>query len=97
MFDCFCGILNMFYNENNEYCCVVCGLCQMVCFNDIIKVISEIIEIEEGKKKKILVKYEYDFGLCIFCQFCVNVCLYDVIIFDQVFEYVVFDWIKFVL
>ena len=41
MFDRFRGTLNMPHNENNEHRCVACGLCQMACPNDTIKVISE--------------------------------------------------------
>ena len=59
MFDRFRGTLNMPHNENNEHRCVACGLCQMACPNDTIKVISETIETEDGKKKKILARYEY--------------------------------------
>ncbi len=52
MFDRFRGTLNMPHNENNEHRCVACGLCQMACPNDTIKVTSETIETEEGKKRK---------------------------------------------
>ena len=48
MFDRFRGTLNMPHNENNEHRCVACGLCQMACPNDTIKVTSETIETEEG-------------------------------------------------
>ncbi len=37
MFDRFRGTLNMPHNENNEHRCVACGLCQMACPNDTIK------------------------------------------------------------
>ena len=40
MFDRFRGTLNMPHNENNEHRCVACGLCQMACPNDTIKVIN---------------------------------------------------------
>ena len=52
MFDRFRGTLNMPHNENNEHRCVACGLCQMACPNDTIKVTGETIETEDGKKKK---------------------------------------------
>ena len=55
MFDRFRGTLNMPHNENNEHRCVACGLCQMACPNDTIKVTSETVETEDGKKKKIWV------------------------------------------
>ncbi len=91
MFDRFRGTLTMPHNEQNEHRCVACGLCQMACPNDTINVKSEIITTEDGKKKKILVKYEYDLGSCIFCQLCVNACPHDAITFDQDFEHAVFD------
>ena len=52
---------------------------------------------EDGKKKKILAKYEYDLGACMFCQLCVNACPHDAITFDQNFEHAVFDRTKLVL
>ena len=97
MFDRFRGTLAMPHNENNEHRCVACGLCQMACPNDTITVTSETIETEDGKKKKILAKYEYDLGACMFCQLCVNACPHDAITFDQNFEHAVFDRTKLVL
>lgn len=41
MFDRFRGTLTMPHNENNEHRCIACGLCQMACPNDTIKVISK--------------------------------------------------------
>jgi NADH-quinone oxidoreductase subunit I len=96
MFDRFRGTLNMPHNENNEHRCVACGLCQMACPNDTIKVTSETVETEDGKKKKILATYEYDLGACMFCQLCVNACPHDAITFDQNFEHAVFDRTKLV-
>lgn len=95
--DRFRGTLNMPHNEQNEHHCIACGLCQMACPNDTIKVISEMVETEEGKKKKILAKYEYDLGSCMFCQLCVNACPHNAITFDQDFEHAVFDRSKLVL
>ena len=53
MFDRFRGQLVMPHNENNEHKCVACGICQMNCPNGSIKVISETVTDEEGKKKKV--------------------------------------------
>lgn len=97
MFDRFRGTLTMHHNENNEHRCIACGLCQMACPNDTIKITSASIETADGKKKKILVKYEYDLGSCIFCQLCVNACPHDAITFDGNFEHAVFDRNKLVL
>ena len=97
MFDRFRGTLNMPHNENNEHHCVACGLCQMACPNDTIRVVSEVREDAEGKKKKYLVKYEYDLGSCMFCQLCVNACPHDAIRFSNDFENSVFERDKLLL
>ena len=97
MFDRFRGTLTMPHNEQNEHRCIACGLCQAACPNDTINVVSEMIETEDGKKKKILAHYEYDLGSCIFCQLCVNACPHDAITFDQNFEHAVFDRSKLIL
>lgn len=87
----FRGSLVMPHNEKNEHRCIACGLCQTACPNDTIDVITEMIETDEGKKKKILRTYQYDLGSCMFCQLCVNVCPHDAITFDQSFEHAVFN------
>ena len=90
MFDRFRGSLIMPHNEKNEHKCVACGICQMQCPNDTINVVSEMVEVE-GKKKKVLVRYEYNLGSCMFCMLCVNACPHNAITFDQSFENAVFD------
>ena len=96
MFDRFRGSLVMPHNENNEHKCVGCGLCEMACLNGTINVKSEFYETEDGKKKKRLVKYEYNLGACMFCQLCTRACPHDAITFDQSFENAVFDRSKLV-
>lgn len=93
----FRGTLTMIHNEQNEHHCVACGLCQMACPNGTIRVISKTIETEDGKKKKMLDRYEYDLGSCMFCQLCVNACPHHAITFDQQFEHAVFDRSKLVM
>ena len=97
MFDRFRGTLTMPHNENNEHRCVACGLCQMACPNDTIAITSETVADEEGKKRKVLVRYQYDLGACMFCQLCVTACPHDAITFDTEFEHAVFEKEKLVM
>lgn len=97
LFDRFRGTLTMPHNAQNEHHCVACGLCQMACPNGTIRVISETVTTDDGKKKKQLVKYEYNLGSCLFCQLCVNACPHHAITFDQQFEHAVFDRSKLLL
>ena len=96
MFDRFRGQLVMPHNENNEHRCIACGICQMNCPNGSIKVISETVTDEEGKKKKMLARYEYDLGSCLYCQLCVRSCPHGAIEFDTKFEHAVFTREKLV-
>lgn len=91
------AMLVMPHDENNQHHCVACGLCQMACPNDTIKVTSETVEGEDGKKRKVLVKYEYDLGACMFCELCVNACPHDAIRFNNDFENAVYQRDKLVL
>lgn len=91
MFDRFRGTLAMPHDENGHNKCIACGLCQMACPNDTIHITTETITDEEtGRKKKVLVKYEYDLGSCMFCQLCVNACPHNAIEFDTQFEHAVY-------
>ena len=51
---------------------------------------------EDGKKKKRLVKYEYDLGSCMFCQLCTRAGPHNAIAFAQSYENAVFDRTKLV-
>lgn len=83
----FRGTLVMPHDAEGNNKCIACGLCQIACPNDTIKITSESVTDEEtGKKRKILVNYEYDHGACMFCQLCVNACPHDAIQFSNEFE-----------
>jgi len=88
--DRFRAELTMPHDENNEHACTACGICQMNCPNGTINVISKMIELEDGKKKKILDEYKWDLGMCTFCNLCVLTCPSDAIKFENTFENAVF-------
>lgn len=96
MFDRFRGELVMPHDENGNNKCIACGLCQTNCPNGTIHITTDTITTEEGKKKKVLVKYEYDLGSCIFCQLCVKNCPRNAIEFRPTFEHAVFTRSKLV-
>lgn len=92
----FRGALVMPHDAHNQHKCIACGLCQTACPNATIDLTIGTEVTEEGKKKKYLVKYDYDLGSCIFCQLCVNVCPQDAIEFVNEFENAVFTRSKLV-
>ncbi|MDY4043581.1 MAG: 4Fe-4S dicluster domain-containing protein [Marinifilaceae bacterium] len=96
MFDRFRGELVMPHDENGNNKCIACGLCQTNCPNGTIRITTDTITTEDGKKKKVLVKYEYDLGSCIFCQLCVKNCPRNAIEFRPTFEHAVFTRSKLI-
>jgi len=88
--------LVMPHDENNEHACTACGICQMNCPNGTIVVTSQMIETEDGKKKKILDTHQWDLGMCTFCNLCVITCPSDAIKFENTFENAVFTRSKLV-
>lgn len=95
--DRFRGTLVMPHDANNQHRCIGCGICQAACPNDTIHVVTETQTDEEGKKKRVLLKYEYNLGSCMFCQLCVNACPHDAICFSNEFENAVFEKEKLLL
>ena len=72
-------------------------MCEKACPNGTIRIVSEMVTNEEGKKKRQLVKYDYDLGDCMFCELCTNACNFDAIEFTNDFENAVFNRDKLVL
>jgi len=94
--DRFRAELTMPHDENNEHACTACGICEMNCPNGTITVNSKMIELEDGKKKKILDTYIWDLGMCTFCNLCVLTCPSSAIKFANTFENAVFTRSKLV-
>ena len=91
------AMLVMPHDEEGNNKCVACGLCQMACPNGTINLTTEMRVTEDGKRKKHLVKYEYNLGSCMFCMLCVNACPHHAIEFSNDFENAVFDKEKLIL
>ena len=83
--------LVMPHDENGKNKCAACTMCENVCPNGTIKIKSTMVTTAEGKKKKLLLDYQYDLGDCMFCQLCVNACNFGAIKFVNDFEQSVFD------
>lgn len=66
--------------------CTACTLCEKTCPNGTIKITTEMVTTDDGKKKRKLVDYQYDLGDCMFCQLCVNACNFGAIEFTNDFE-----------
>lgn len=92
------GRLVFLRDENGQYKCTACTMCEKACPNGTIKITSEMVtNPETGRKKKQLIDYQYDLGDCMFCQLCVNACNFGAIGFTNDFENAVFDRSKLVL
>lgn len=94
--DRFRGTLTLKYDGEGNHKCIACGICQMNCPNGTISLETKMVELPDGKKKKRLVKYNYDLGSCTFCQLCVTTCPQDALEFTNEFEHAVFTRSKLV-
>ena len=62
--------------------CIACGLCAMTCPNHVIEMTTGTNE----QKKRYLKSYVYHSGLCLYCNFCVEVCPTNAICWDKNYE-----------
>ena len=85
------GRLVMPHDENGKNKCTACTLCEKACPNGSISIKSQMVTTPDGKKKKLLLDYQYDLGDCMFCQLCVNACNFGAITFVNDFENAVFN------
>ena len=97
MFDRYCGELTMPHDAEGHNRCIACGLCPAACPNGTIRITTETVnDPEPGKRRRRLVRYEYDLGSCMFCHLCVNACPHDAIRFSTAFEHAVYTRDKLV-
>lgn len=94
--DRFRAELTLKYDEQGHHKCIACGICQMNCPNGTITLKTRMVELPDGKKKKVLEKYLYDLGSCTFCMLCVTSCPQDALEFSNDFEQAVFTRSKLV-
>lgn len=94
--DRFRAELTLIYDSEGRHRCIGCGICQMNCPNGTIQLTTKMVELPDGKKKRVLEKYMYDLGSCTFCMLCVTTCPQDALEFTNDFEQAVFTRDKLV-
>lgn len=87
----FRGHLIMPHNELNQHRCTACGICALNCPNGTIRIIAKTVaDPETGKEKRVLDRYIYDLGSCIFCALCTSTCPSKALGWTNEFEHTVF-------
>jgi NADH-quinone oxidoreductase chain I len=66
---------------NIRYKCTGCGICEKNCPQHCIKV----IKMEDDKQPEI---YTVNYGLCMFCRICIDVCPFNALEQTQEYEYI---------
>lgn len=86
------SLLTMPHNSDNYNKCTACGVCESNCPNGTIQVITKkVVDPETGKEKRVLDRYLYDVGSCIFCALCTYTCPFDAIHWGTDFEHSVYS------
>lgn len=83
------GIMALLRYADGSERCVGCGLCEIACPSNVIKVISA--EEEDQPLKRFAKEYYFDVTRCVFCGFCVEACPVDALAMTPAYEYAVFD------
>ena len=94
--DRFRAELTLKYDNEGHHKCIGCKICEMNCPNGTIQLTTKMIDLPDGKKKRVLDTYLYDLGSCTFCMLCVTTCPQDALEFTNDFEQAVFTRDKLV-
>lgn len=88
--------LTLKYDDNGRHKCIGCKICEMNCPNGTIQIATKMVDLPDGKKKRVLDTYLYDLGSCTFCMLCVTTCPQDALEFTNDFEQAVYTRDKLV-
>lgn len=88
--------LTLKYDAEGRHKCIGCKICEMNCPNGTIQIATKMVDLPDGKKKRVLDTYLYDLGSCTFCMLCVTTCPQDALEFTNDFEQAVFTRDKLV-
>lgn len=94
--DRFRAELTLIYDDQGRHKCIGCKICEMNCPNGTIQIATKMVDLPDGKKKRVLDTYLYDLGSCTFCMLCVTTCPQDALEFTNDFEQAVFTRDKLV-
>lgn len=94
--DRFRAELTLKYDSEGRHKCIGCKICEMNCPNGTIQIATKMVDLPDGKKKRVLDTYLYDLGSCTFCMLCVTTCPQDALEFTNDFEQAVFTRDKLV-
>lgn len=88
MFDRYRAQLRLIYNDEGTHPCTGCGICDTVCPNESIRIITRTGPVT-GKKE--LDRFVWRFDTCTFCNLCVQACPFVAIDMTGNFESSVYD------